>query len=50
MNQNPYRKRPVTAKQLLGETDTKPGNGLADIRFILDGLTAGKKAKEAGNG
>lgn len=50
MNQTPYRKRPVTAKQLLGETETRPGDGLGEIRIILDGLAAGKKAKEGGNG
>ena len=47
MNQNPYRKTPVTAAQLLGEESTrKEGDGLAMLRLVIDSATVQKRAKE----
>lgn len=50
MNQNPYRKRPVTVEQLIGDGSGAKRDNVEGLRMILDALTAKRKAKEAGNG
>ncbi len=52
MNQNPYRKKAVTAAELLGEVaePSSKGNGLGMIRLVLDSITANAKKTKGGDG